>query len=137
MFTSGGWAQLWPDKFGDSDFTSSIMCQEAAALQCVSPGWWHEENACPNGAPFSAGNPASSPLSGDCSEANCDCVEFFHQAALIYKGMTPGWYSPYMPTTQGGVSSMLSSNFKTMIDDSAYGIPSTITGVYTGGDVTK
>jgi len=78
MVTSWGWAKAWPDKFGDSDFTSSTMCQEMASLQCVSPGWWHEENTCPSGAPFSAGSPASSPLPGTCNEANCDCVEFFH-----------------------------------------------------------
>ena len=42
-----GWANVWPDEFGISDYTSSTVCKETAALQCVQPGWWHPNNKCP------------------------------------------------------------------------------------------
>jgi len=64
------------------DSFDSVACKEMASMECVEPGWWHEENTCPS-SPRKAGNPASVPLSGTCVEANCDCVEWFHQYALL------------------------------------------------------
>ena len=54
---------------------------------------------------------------GTCNEASCDCVEWFHQAALIYVGATPGWYGKEMPRTQTAMKDMLSTEFKTMMDE--------------------
>jgi hypothetical protein len=92
-------AKVYPESIGDSDFTSSVSCREMAKLQCLKPGWWHEENVCPNGNPDPSGVAPSSPLSGTCNDAGCDCVEFFHQAVLGLIGQEPGWTSSNMPTT--------------------------------------
>jgi hypothetical protein len=73
MVTVAGYARAHPAQFGMDDFTSSIACREMAAAECVS--WHHEENTCPQ-----LGVHAAPPLSGTCEEANCDCVEWFHQA---------------------------------------------------------
>ena len=54
---------------------------------------------------------------GTCNEASCDCVEWFHQAALMYVGATPGWYGKEMPRTQTAMKDMLSTEFKTMMDE--------------------
>jgi len=70
--------------FGVNDFTSTI-CKEMAALECVKPGWWHEENTCPNGE-RTTGNASPPPLAGTCNTANCDCVEFYQQAVTISVG---------------------------------------------------
>ena len=122
FYTEKGLGKAFPAQFGSENF-SSVICTQMAELECVQPGWWHPENTCPAPNPRSAGNPASPPLQGTCAEANCDCVEFFHQAALIYIGMTPGWYSDYMPKTKAGVTAMLSSTFKSTYNDSKYGLP--------------
>lgn len=50
-----GYAMVYPTKFGMEDHTSSVVARETARLQCVSPGWWHEENKCPADSPRSAG----------------------------------------------------------------------------------
>lgn len=47
MFTQMGLAKSNPAIFGVDDFTST-MCTEMARHECVQPGWWHEENECPN-----------------------------------------------------------------------------------------
>jgi hypothetical protein len=81
-------AKVYPDQFYEEDFTTSVMCREMARLQCLQPGWVHLENLCPNGNPDPSGVAPASPLQpkpdkGEgCTGANCDCVEFFHQAVL-------------------------------------------------------
>ena len=58
-----------------SDFSSTV-CAETARLQCVSPGWVHPENKCPDGDEERApGDPAPSPVRGGCNEPSCDCNE--------------------------------------------------------------
>ena len=70
MFHQNCLTSVWPTIFGynpddpSDNFDYSLVCREMASHQCVSPGWWNPENNCPNGAPFSPGNPANSPLSG-------------------------------------------------------------------------
>ena len=72
-------AKAFPTQVGDSDFTTSVSCREMARLECLSPGWWHEENTCPNGNPDPSGVAPSVPLAtGTCTGASCDCVEFFN-----------------------------------------------------------
>jgi len=75
----------FPAAFGDTTF-DSIICKEMSRLECVKPGWWHEENTCPAPSPRKPGNPAAVPLKGTCTEPNCDCTEFFQQAALLMIG---------------------------------------------------
>ena len=83
----------------------------------------HEENTCPSGA-RSPGDPEPVPLSGTCNTADCDCIEFLHQAILVAIGQEPGWFSSYMPTTQSEMLAMLSSDFKTnILNNAEYGLP--------------
>lgn len=111
-------AKVFPDQMHEEDFTTSIACREAARLQCLTPGWHHPENTCPNGNPDPSGTAPSSPLAtGSCTAANCDCVEFFNQAVLGLIGQAPGWRSDNMPTDVAGFESMLSTEFKTMVKD--------------------
>lgn len=132
-----GWAASFPEIFGYDNFRDSLICRETARHQCVKPGWWHEENKCPVGAPFSPGNPAPSPLEsgdGDCTEPSCDCFEFYRQAATLYMGWNdlPFWYSSYMPRSKKAFLDMASSELLTMMADPLYHQPQTaLSGVYT------
>lgn len=132
-----GWSDIYPDIFGYDNFQDSLICRETASHQCVSPGWWHPENQCPNGAPFNPGNPASSPLSpgdGDCTDSSCDCFEFYRQAATLYMGWDalPFWYSDYMPTTKSEFEEMASLELLEMMANPIYNQPqSPLSGVYT------
>lgn len=54
-----GWADVYPDIFGYDNFQDSLICRETASHQCISPGWWHPENQCPEGAPFNPGESVS------------------------------------------------------------------------------
>jgi len=82
-----------------------------ARLQCLKPGWYHNENKCPNGNPDVSGKAPSSPLKGTCETADCDCVEFFNQAILGLIDQDGSWLSENMPTTLEGYKSMLSEEF--------------------------
>ena len=62
-----GWADVYPDIFGYDSFQSSLICRETASHQCVSPGWWHPENKCPNGAPFTPGKMTTRDLTRLCA----------------------------------------------------------------------
>jgi len=132
-----GWATAYPDVFGYANFQDSIICRETARHQCVKPGWWHEENKCPNGAPFSSGNPASSPLQpgeGDCTHPTCDCFEFYRQAATLYMGWyeLPFWYSSYMPKSKESFLNMASNELLDMMANPLYNQPQApLSGVYT------
>lgn len=136
MIHQNGLARAYPEALGLDDFTSSVACREAARLQCVQPGWWHPENKCPNGAPFSPGNPASSPLQpgdGDCTEANCDCAEYYRQAMTLNMGWDDldFWYSDYMPSSKQEFEEMSSSELLSMMADPKYNQPqSPLSGVY-------
>jgi len=136
MVHQNGWARAYPEVLGLDDFTSSVVCREAASLQCVQPGWWHPENKCPNGAPFLPGNPAASPLQrgdGDCTESNCDCSEYYRQAMTLYTGWDDldFWYSDYMPSSKQEFEQMSSSELLSMMADPKYNQPqSPLSGVY-------
>jgi len=123
------WAKQFPKEFGLSSYTGSIVCRETARLQCVKPGWWHPENKCPAGAPFSPGNPASSPLSCKindcCNYPDCDCVEFYRQAITLYMAWydLPHWYSNYMPRTNADFTAMASKELLAIMADPKYHQP--------------
>jgi hypothetical protein len=96
----------------------------------MKPGWWHEENECPNGNPDKSGSAPESPLKGGCNDPSCDCVEFFQQAVMYFVGTRPGWESPNFPLTEPydfdetrkNVMKMLSNSFKLMLTEDN-GIP--------------
>jgi len=135
MIHDMGWARAYPSELGMNDYTS-IVCEEMARLQCVKPGWWHQENKCPAGAPFLPGNPAPSPLSpgdGDCTSVDCDCAEYYRQAVTLYTGWydLDFWYSDYMPTTKEDFMEMSSDKLLNMMADPKYNQPqSPLTGIY-------
>lgn len=54
MYTQYGLGMAFPELWGSE--WDSLMCKETAKLQCMKPGWWHEENACPNGNPDKSGS---------------------------------------------------------------------------------
>lgn len=132
-----GWSRSMPKEFGVDDHYGSVVCREKSRLQCVKPGWWHEENVCPKGAPFKPGRPAKSPLragDGDCTDPKCDCHEFHRQAATLYMGWysLPFWYSPYMPRTKEKFLKMASPEYLKIMSDPKYHQPQKpIPGVYT------
>eukprot|EP00756_Hemistasia_phaeocysticola_P002903 Hpha_TRINITY_DN11954_c0_g1::TRINITY_DN11954_c0_g1_i2::g.20416::m.20416 len=143
MIHQSGFAQVYPSDLGMIDFTSSVVARETARLQCVQPGWWHPENQCPSDSPRSPGNPAPSPLSagsqGDCTDPSCDIAEFYKQALFVAIGMSPDddvsmpsmWFSDYMPRTKAAALSMLSADFKAMINKpSLHQLTKPITGMY-------
>ena len=144
MCHQSGFAKVYPEYLGLDDFTSSVACREAARLQCVSPGWWHPENECPVDSPRDPGNPARSPLEpgdGDCTDASCDCAEFYKQALFLAVGASQFddtnnddanmWLSDYMPTTQKEALEMLSTEFKEMITNpSLHQLSAPISGEY-------
>ncbi|GFH56331.1 hypothetical protein CTEN210_12807 [Chaetoceros tenuissimus] len=128
MYHQYGLASVWPTVFGYNpddplnDYEYSLVCRETASHQCVSPGWLHSENNCPNGAPFSPGNPADSPLSGTCNYPSCDCNEFFLQAYTKYIGLPYLLYSEYFPENRDTFMNMISPDFKNMLSDPQYSL---------------
>jgi len=117
MIHQWGSAQAHPEALGVEDFSSSVVCRELSKVVCCNPGWQHPENLCLGSG---CGSSVNLPLPGTCRQANCDCVEFYHQVALTLVGATPGWYGENMPTNQEDMESMLSSDFLDMFRDEAY-----------------
>ena len=108
FLTQFGYSPRYPQKFGVENWTS-IIAQEANRSQCI---WWqHPENNCPN-------SPAQS--NGDCSDSNCDVVEFYHQVLILRAGMVPGWFGINFPTSANELESLLSVEMKTLMDNPDY-----------------
>ena len=108
FITQFGLSRLHPAVFGVEDWTS-VIARETARAKCVF--WQHPENACP-------GRPAEIP--GDCSDPNCDVVEFFQQAVVLRAGMKPGWRGIGFPETAAALEPLLSPEFKAALDDPAH-----------------
>ena len=108
FLTQFGYSPLYPDKFGVENW-SSVIAQETLNAKCQ---WWqHPENDCPN-------NPAQ--YNGDCSDPNCDVVEFYHQVLILRAGMQPGWFGIDFPRTSEDLEALLSQDMKDLMDDPAY-----------------
>jgi len=134
-----GYAVLYPAELGMEDFKSSVIGRELSRLQCVSPGYAHPENKCPNDSPRPPNNPASTPLPGTCNDPSCDVAEFYKMILFLAIGMgetnDPSgpyvWTSLYTPTKQNEVLSMLSTEFKDMISTpSLHQLSAPLTGEY-------
>ena len=108
FITQFGLSRLHPAVFGVEDWTS-VIARETARAKCVF--WQHPENDCP-------GRPAETP--GDCSDPNCDVVEFFQQAVVLRAGMKPGWRGIGFPETAAALEPLLSPEFKAALDDPAH-----------------
>tara|TARA_Y100001970_G_scaffold269788_1_gene362836 strand:+ start:3952 stop:4842 length:891 start_codon:yes stop_codon:yes gene_type:complete len=108
FLTQFGYGPRYPEKFGVEDWSSTIA-QETAQAQCV---WWqHPENSCPESPPT---------VQGDCSDSNCDVVEFYHQVLILRSGMEPGWYGIGFPTTAAELDELLGDEMKSLMDDPNY-----------------
>jgi hypothetical protein len=111
MVTQFGYSVAFPQSFGFDDFTSSVAARECAAASCV---WWsHPENSCPQGL----GVHVPPPLDGTCNDPGCDCVEWFHQVALVLAGQEPGWRG--FDLTKESLRAVLSQEFLDIMDDPA------------------
>lgn len=112
FITQFGWSPVYPEQLGVEGWTS-IIALETQRAQC---DWWqHPENDCPD-------SPAEYP--GDCSDPNCDVVEFYQQVLVLRAGMEPGWFGIGFPRTRDELESKLSDELKAMMDDPAFHQPS-------------
>jgi len=135
LIHQNGWAVSYPDTFGLDSYTSSVVCRETARHQCTSPGYVHPENICPNGSMLAPGSPQASPLQGTCNDPDCDCVEFYRQAATAYMnwvGDLDFWYADHMPENKADFMMMVSSELLSVMENPVYNQPQApLSGVYT------
>lgn len=117
MVSTYVYAKAYPDQFGTDNWSSSVLMRECSAQMCVN--WMHPENQCPT-----MGVHANPPLQGTCNDPGCDCVEWFHQIALLLVGQEPGWRSPLLPSvkfhSKESIRVILSKGFLDMMDDPKY-----------------
>ena len=108
FLTQFGYSAQYPNQFGVDNWESTIA-QETLLAQCE---WWqHPENQCPDNPP---------EIDGDCSDPNCDVVEFYQQVLILRAGMQPGWFGIGFPHESEGLEALLSQSIKTIMDDPTY-----------------
>ena len=108
FLTQFGYSPCYPDKFGVESW-SSVIAQETMNAQCE---WWqHPENDCPE---------SSAQSNGDCSQPNCDVVEFYQQVLILRAGMQPSWFGINFPTFSTELEELLSDEMKRLMDDPFY-----------------
>jgi len=113
MITMFGYPSQHPEQFGLSSWNSSVLTRECARAMCVT--WHHPENICPQ-----LGVHTNPPLEGTCNDPGCDCVEWFHQVALLLAGQEPGWRSDLLPANADELRSKLSKEFLEVMENPRY-----------------
>lgn len=108
FITQFGLSPLYPESFGVDDWTS-VIARETRRAQCDF--WQHPENDCP-------GSPGD--VDGDCSDPNCDVVEFYQQVAVMRAGMEPGWRGIGFPENREELEEVLGEEIKAVMDDPAH-----------------
>ncbi|MEE2906411.1 MAG: hypothetical protein VX527_01115 [Planctomycetota bacterium] len=108
FMTQFGFSEVYPKVFGVEGW-DSVIARETQRAQCDF--WQHPENDCP-------GSPAE--VGGDCSDPNCDVVEFYQQVIVMRAGMQPGWLGIGFPRDRAELEARLSDEFKAAVDDSNY-----------------
>ena len=108
FLTQFGYSTVYPAEFGVEDWTS-IIARETQRAQCNF--WQHPENDCP-------GSPAE--YRGDCSDPNCDVVEFYQQVLVMNAGMEPGWRGIGFPETREELEALLSERMKGIMNDPTF-----------------
>ena len=108
FLTQFGYSAVYPAQFGVDDWTS-VIARETQRAQCVF--WQHPENDCP-------GSPAESR--GDCSDPNCDVVEFYQQVLVQSVGMEPGWRGIGFPETREELEGLLSEEIKRIMAEPTF-----------------
>jgi len=105
FMTQFGFSTVYPAVFGVDDWTS-VIARETRRAQCDF--WQHPENDC-------LGRPAEIP--GDCSDPNCDVVEFYQQVAVLRAGMQPGWRGIGFPRDAEELEARLGDEIKAAMDE--------------------
>lgn len=108
FMTQFGFSVVYPDVFGVESW-DSVIARETRRAQCDF--WQHPENDCPGRA---------ADIGGDCSDPNCDVVEFYQQVAVMRAGMQPGWLGIGFPVDRTALEARLSDEFKAAVDDPGY-----------------
>ena len=108
FMTQFGFSEIYPEVFGVEAW-DSVIARETRRAQCDF--WQHPENDCP-------GSPAE--VRGDCSDPNCDVVEFYQQVVVMRSGMQPGWLGIGFPENRDVLEAMLSDEIKGVMDDPQY-----------------
>ena len=108
FMTQFGFSEVYPEVFGVEDW-SSVIARETRRAQCDF--WQHPENDCP-------GRPAEYP--GDCSDPNCDVVEFYQQVVVLWAGMEPGWRGIGFPRDRAELEAKLGPEIKAAMEDPRY-----------------
>jgi len=108
FLTQFGYSTVYPAEFGVEDWTS-VIARETQRAQCVF--WQHPENDCPE-------SPAESR--GDCSDPNCDVVEFYQQVLVQSVGMEPGWRGIGFPETREELEGLLSEEIKRVMAEPTF-----------------
>ena len=82
MMTQYGYGLQWPLQFSTDGTTKSTLVKECEKATCV---WWqHFENNCPDMLATKGTQKKCTSVkecTGTCKEANCNCVEWFHQVS--------------------------------------------------------
>ena len=85
MMTQYGYGLQWPSQFSLDGSTNSTLLKECYKATCV---WWqHPENNCPDKTATDSTAKACTAkwnCTGTCSQASCNCVEWFHQVISIH-----------------------------------------------------
>ena len=105
FITQFGLSRLHPEIFGVEDW-NSVIARETRRAQCDF--WQHPENECPN---------RRAEYPGDCSDPNCDVVEFYQQVVVLRAGMEPGWRGIGFPETAEELEARLGPEIRAAIDD--------------------
>ncbi|MBG80409.1 MAG: hypothetical protein CMJ39_06855 [Phycisphaerae bacterium] len=108
FITQFGLSEAYPEIFGVNDW-ESVIARETQRAQCDF--WQHPENDCP-------GSPAE--IGGDCSDANCDVVEFYQQVVVMRAGMQPGWLGIGFPEDRDQLEALLGEEIRQAMDDPRY-----------------
>ncbi|MCH2133516.1 MAG: hypothetical protein MK116_07185 [Phycisphaerales bacterium] len=108
FITQFGYSEVYPEAFGVDDW-NSVIARETQRAQCDF--WQHPENDCP-------GSPAE--YGGDCSDPNCDVVEFYQQVVVMRAGMEPGWLGIGFPEDRAALEARLGDEIKRVMDDPRY-----------------
>ena len=108
FITQFGLSRLHPKVFGVDDW-NSVIARETQRAECDF--WQHPENDCPD---------RPREIDGDCSDPNCNVVEFYQQVVVLRAGMEPGWRGIGFPETALELNRRLSDEIKAVMDDPAY-----------------
>jgi hypothetical protein len=142
--TQVGYGNAYPSVFGTT--TKSTLVKECNKATC---DWWtHPENKCLKKKPllknvrncmksfasypgelypYNGGSKCTASQNKEtCSEASCNCIEWYHQVNMILAGQTPSWIAEFrneaglkgdkvMPKTSKAMKTLLAKKHKPLL----------------------